>query len=85
MQFDAMRKKMTDRQHYTPDAAANTAQLCRLWTLHVDALDRHLSTDMWALVALTMALITYPLARIVMPAILHAALPDLVRIVFKLI
>ena len=75
---------MTDHQQYTPDPAS-VAQFSRLWSAHLDDLDHHLSTDMWALVAVTVALITFPVARIVVPALLHAVVPDAVRAVFNLI
>jgi hypothetical protein len=51
----------------------------------VDALDRHLSTDTWALAAVTVVLIAYPIAQIVIPAMLHGVVPDVVRTVFHLI
>jgi len=69
---------MTERQQYTPDPTS-AAQFSRLWSAHLDSLDRHLSTDIWALVAVTVALITFPVARIVMPPVLHAVVPDAVR------
>jgi len=55
----------------------------------VDALERHLSTNTWALAAVTVVVIAYPIARIVIPAILHdivsGVLPDVVRNVLRLI
>jgi hypothetical protein len=51
----------------------------------VDALERHLSSSMWALAAVTVVLIAYPIARIVIPAIVHAVVPDVVRTVLSLI
>ena len=62
-------------------SSASTVQVCQLWSAHVDALDRHLSSNMWTLAAITMVLISYPIARIVIPAILHAVVPDVVRTV----
>ncbi len=75
---------MTDLQQYTP-SPASAMQFCRLWSAHVDALDRHLSADRWALAAVTVVMIAYPIARIVIPAILHGIVPDVVRTVLKLI
>jgi hypothetical protein len=73
---------MNDLQQYTRDPA-RIVQFCRLWSTHVDTLDRHLSDNTW--VAVAVALIAYPLARIVIPAILHGIVPDVVRTVRNLI
>jgi hypothetical protein len=51
----------------------------------VDALERHLSANMWALAAVTVVLIAYPIARFVIPAVLRAVVPDVVRTVLNLI
>ena len=75
---------MNYREHYTP-GPASVVQFCQFWSAHVDALERHLSADTWALAAVVVALITYPIARIMIPAILHGILPDVVRTVFNLI
>jgi len=75
---------MTDRELYTP-SPASAAQLCRFWSAHVDALERHLSTDTWLLAAVTVVLIAYPIARIVIPAVLHGIVPDMVRTVLNFI
>ena len=75
---------MSDRQQHTP-APASAAQSCQLWAAHMDALDRHLSSDTWALAAVTVLLIAYPIARIVIPTILHDVVPDVVRTVLHLI
>ena len=75
---------MSDREKYTP-SPASAMQLCRFWSAHVDALDRHLSASTWALAAVTGVLIAYPIARIVIPAILHGIVPDVVRTVLNLI
>ena len=56
-----------------------------LWSDHVDALERHLSAKTWALAAVAVVLIAYPFARIVIPAVLHALVPDAVRTVLNLI
>jgi hypothetical protein len=64
---------------------ANGAEFCRFWSAHVDALERHLSAKTWALAAVTVVLITYPIARMVMPAVLHGIVPDVVRSVINLI
>lgn len=78
---------MTDREQYAayPNSAAQFCQFCRLWSTHVDALERHLSTDTWALAAVTVALIAYPIARIVILPVLHDIVPDVVRTVLNLI
>jgi hypothetical protein len=52
---------MNHLHQYVP-GTASSAQLCRLWSDHVDALDRHLSANTWALAAVTMVLIAYPIA-----------------------
>ena len=75
---------MNYREQYAP-GPAGAAQLCRLWSANVDDLERHLSADTWALVAVAVVLIAYPMARIVIPAILHDIVPDVVRTVFNLI
>jgi hypothetical protein len=75
---------MSDRERYTP-GPANAVQFCRSWPLHVDALERHLSANTWALAAVTVVLIAYPIARTVIPAILHGIVPDVVRRVLNLI
>ncbi len=74
---------MTNLDQYPPDAASAT-QFCRLWSAHVDSLDRHLSTNTWVLAAVTVAAIAYPIARIAIPALLHAVVPDVVRTVLNL-
>jgi len=75
---------MTYREQYAP-CPANAAQLCRFWSAHVDGLERHLSVNTWALAAVTVVLIAYPIARIVIPAALHNMVPDVVRTVLHLI
>jgi hypothetical protein len=75
---------MTVREQYTPDPACG-AQLCQFWSAHVDALERHLSANTWALAAVTVVLIAYPIARIVIPAVLNGIVPDVVRTVLNLI
>jgi hypothetical protein len=75
---------MTDREQYAP-GPADGAQFRLLWSAHVDALERHLSTNMWALAAVTVVLIAYPIARFVIPAVLQAVVPDVVRTVLNLI
>ena len=64
---------------------ASAQQLCRFWSGHVDALERHLSADRWALAGFTVVLIAYPIARIVIPGILQGIVPDVVRTVLNLI
>jgi hypothetical protein len=80
---------MSDREQYTP-GPASAVQFCRLWSVHVDGLERHLSANSWALAAVTMVLIAYPIARIVIPAILQGivargVVPDVVRAVLDVI
>jgi hypothetical protein len=75
---------MNNRQQDIPDPAS-AAHSCQFWSAHVDALERHLSANTWALAVVTMALIAYPIARIVIPAILHGIVPDAVRTVLNLI
>ncbi|MGB9234213.1 MAG: hypothetical protein WCC04_07345 [Terriglobales bacterium] len=72
---------MNDRDPYT----SGPAGAVQFWSAHVDALDRHLSAKTWALGAVTVALIAYPIARIVVPAIIHGIVPDAVRAVLSLI
>ena len=74
---------MTNTQQYTP-APVSAPQFCRFWSAHVDALERHLSANTWALAAVPVVLIVYPIARIVIPAILHGIVPDAVRTVLNL-
>ena len=64
---------------------ADAAQFCREWSAHVDALDRHLSANLWALAAVTVLLIAYPVARVLIPAAIHNVVPDVVRTVLHLI
>jgi len=75
---------MTDRALYR-EGPASAAQLCQLWSAHVDALERHLSAGTWALAALTVTLVAYPIARIVIPAVIHDVVPEVVRNVLNLI
>ncbi len=75
---------MSDREQYAPSPASG-AQFCRFWSAHVDALERHLSANTWALAAVTVVLIAYPIARIVIPAVLNGIVPDVVRTVLNLI
>ena len=75
---------MTTHAQYTPHPA-DAAQLCRSWSARLDALDSHLATDTWALAAVTVVAIAYPIVRIVIPALLHGVVPDVLRTVFNLI
>jgi len=74
---------MNDREYAL--SPAGTAQDRQFWSAHVDALDRHLSTNRWALAAVTVAAMAYPIARILIPAVLHSFVPDAVRTVLNLI
>jgi hypothetical protein len=76
---------MTNLTQYAAGPASAPAQFCQLWSDHVDALERHLSAKMWALTIAAVVLITYPIARIVIPDVLHAVVPDVVRTVLSLI
>jgi hypothetical protein len=69
---------MIDREEYTPNTAS-AAQLCRLWSSHVDDLECHLSANTWALTTVSVVLIACPIVRILIPAILHHLVPDVVR------
>lgn len=75
---------MTDRKRYAP-GPASAAHDCELWSAHLDSLDRHLSANMWALVAVSVVLMAYPIGAIVIPSVLHGIVPDLVRTVLHLI
>ena len=75
---------MVPREQYIPGPACG-AQFSRFWSAHVDALDRHLSANTWALAAVTVVLIAYPIARIVIPVVLNGMVPDVVRTVLNLI
>jgi len=74
---------MSNRKQYSmaPDSAV---QLGQFWSARVDALERHLSANTWALAALSVVLIAYPIARIVIPTILHGVVPEVVRTVLNL-
>jgi hypothetical protein len=75
---------MNSREKYTPNSDS-AVEMCRLWSAHIDALERHLSVNTWALAATTMVMIAYPIARMVIPAIVHGIVPDAVRSVLNLI
>ncbi len=45
----------------------------------------HLPPKTWALVVLSAILVAYPIARIVIPAVVHAMVPDVVETVLKVI
>jgi hypothetical protein len=81
--------KMTNHTHRAP-RPVNTVQLCQSWSAHIDHLDRHLSANRWALSAVTAMLVAFPIARSVIPGILHAivshvVVPDAVRAVLNFI
>jgi hypothetical protein len=69
---------------YIPNPACE-AQICRFWSAQLDALDRHLSAKAWALAGVILVLIAYPVARIVIPAVLNGIVPDVVRNVLDFI
>jgi len=79
---------MTDSLQYTP-GPVSAVQVCRFWSGHVDALERHLSARTWSLAAVAVVLIAYPIARIVIPAMVHdimtyGTVPDVVRTLLNL-
>ena len=74
---------MNYREHYTP-GPASAVQLCQFWSDHVDALERHLSVNTWALAAVAVVVIVYPIARIAIPPTVHGIVPDVVRTVLNL-
>ena len=75
---------MNYREQYTA-GPAGAVQLSRFWSAHVDSLERYLSAKTWALAAVTAVFISYPVAHILLPVILHRMLPDVVRAVLNLI
>jgi hypothetical protein len=75
---------MTDHEQYATGLAGGV-QFRLFWSDHVDALERHLSTNTWVLAAVTVVLIAYPIARFVIPAVLQVVVPDAVRTVLHLI
>jgi hypothetical protein len=76
---------MIDHAQYTTYPGSATP-LGQLWSAHLDALDRHLSVNTWALLAVSVVLIAYPIMRILLPGVLHGiVLPDVVRTVLNLI
>jgi hypothetical protein len=74
---------MSNREQYAM-GPASAVQFCRLWSAHLDALERHLSANTWGLAAVTVALMAYPIARIMIP-VLRGLVPDVVRTVLNLI
>ena len=75
---------MIHREQYA-SGTVSAAQFCQSWSTHVDALDRHLSSSVWAMAAVTVVLIAYPIARVLIPALLHAVVPDVVQNVLNLL
>ena len=71
---------MTDNLYYTlgPDHAV---QFGEFWSARVDALEHHLSAKTWAVAAVTVLLIAYPIARIMIPVVISGTVPDVVRTV----
>lgn len=45
----------------------------------------NMSSNAWALAAVTVVLVAYPIVCIVVPAVVHAVVPDVVRTVMNLI
>lgn len=75
---------MTDRKRYAP-GRASAAHDCELWSAHLDSLDRHLSANTWALAAVSVVLMAYPIGAIAIPNVLRGMVPDVVRTVLHLI
>lgn len=75
---------MTYLEQYAP-RPASVGEIREFWSGQVDALERHLSTQTWILAAITVLLIAYPLGRLMIPAVLHIAVPDVVRSVLSFI
>jgi hypothetical protein len=75
---------MINRQQYAP-SSASAAEFGRLMSGHVDALERHLSINTWALAAVAVVLIAYPITQIVIPVLLHGVMPDVVRNVLSFV
>ena len=46
---------------------------------------RNLSTKAWFLIVVPMVVIAYPVVRIVVPAVIHAVVPEVVQTVLRLI
>lgn len=75
---------MTDRMYFAT-SPASAAEFSQRWSAHLDALERHLSAKRWALAALPVVLAAYPIARIIIPAVLHfVVVPDVVRTLLNL-
>ncbi|HTS06308.1 MAG TPA: hypothetical protein VMP68_12060 [Candidatus Eisenbacteria bacterium] len=78
---------MTHRAQCTL-SPADAARLSQLWSDHVDALERHLSVNTWALTAVTVVVMAYPIVRILVPAAFHNIVnivPDVVRNVLHIV
>jgi hypothetical protein len=75
---------VTHRVQYTP-GPASAVQFSQFWSARVDALERHLSANTWAMAAVTVVVIAYPIARMVIPGLLHGIVPDVVRTMLNLI
>jgi hypothetical protein len=72
---------MTALAPYVPSPARSA----EFWSAHLDALERHLSAKTWALAAITVVLVAYPIARVLIPAAIHSFVPDVVRSVLHFI
>ena len=75
---------MINREQYAP-CPARAAEFCQVWSGHVDALERHLSVRRWALAAVAVVLIAYPITQTVISAIPHGIVPDVVRNVLNFV
>jgi hypothetical protein len=75
---------MIERKQYA-QCSASAAEFGQLWSGHVDSLERHLSINRWALAAVAVVLIAYPITQIVISVVPHGMVPDLVRNVLKFV
>ena len=75
---------MINREQYAP-SPARAAEFCRLWSGHVDALERHLSINSWALAAAVAVLMAYPITQMLISAVPHGIVPDVVRNVLNFV
>ena len=75
---------MIDRRQYAP-SSASVAEFGRLMSGHVDALERHLSINRWALAAAVVVLMAYPITQVVISAVPHGIVPGVVRNVLNFV
>ncbi|HLV85349.1 MAG TPA: hypothetical protein VKV39_00125 [Candidatus Sulfotelmatobacter sp.] len=75
---------MTAQAQYT-QGPITAAQFNELWSAHLDALEGHLSPKRWILAAISVVLAAYPIARVLIPAVMHDLGPVAVRTALHLI